>query len=171
MSISVEQEVNGLISLLRIQFSLQLANYGSYEKAYQQAKKDLTDKLGLDDWQTENFLNLVVVPQVSVEKGVSVGTSIQRLEYYLERHRGKLRPQMLALKCVVGEWVDVKASTAFQSENEMNHQRYAVITMATDTMTDEPSLCLQLHDGEFIYVNDYIGLRKVCTAFDHIAMK
>jgi hypothetical protein len=72
MSISVEQEVNGLISLLRIQFSLQLANYGSYEKAYQQAKKDLTDKLGLEDWQTENFLNLVVVPQVSVEKGQMV---------------------------------------------------------------------------------------------------
>ena len=72
MSIPVEQEVNGLISLLRIQFSLQLANYGSYAKAYQQAKKDLTDKLGLDDWQTENFLNLVVVPQVSVEKGQKV---------------------------------------------------------------------------------------------------
>jgi hypothetical protein len=111
------------------------------------------------------------VKACAVYDGVSVGTSIQRLEYYLERHRGKLRPQLLALKCVVGEWVDVKASTAFQSENEMNHQRYAVITMATDTMTDEPSLCLQLHDGEFIYVNDYIGLRKVCTAFDHIAMK
>lgn len=69
MSISVEQEVNGLISLLVIQFSLQLANNGSYEKAYKQAKKDLTDKLGLKDWQAEDFLNLVVVPQVSVEKG------------------------------------------------------------------------------------------------------
>ena len=47
----LEKEVNGLKSLLVIQFSLQLANDGSYDKAYSEAKNDLTDKLGLEDWQ------------------------------------------------------------------------------------------------------------------------
>lgn len=109
------------------------------------------------------------VKACAVYDGVSVSTTIQKLEHKLTHDKRDLGPQILALKLVAGEWVDVKASKAFKSENPLNHQRYAVITMVTEELTDEPSLCLQLHDGEFVYVNDYIGLRKVCTNYDHIS--
>lgn len=115
------------------------------------------------------FDNEKKVKGCCVFDGCSVKTSIQRLEYKLSNDRSDVAPNILALKYVVGEWLDVKSSKAFKSENEMNHKRYAVVTMATEELTDEPSLCLQLHDGEFVYVNEYIGLRKVCTEFDHIS--
>ena len=98
----------------------------------------------------------------AVYDGLGIATSIQRLEDRIRKNKSEFEPHITSLKYVVGEWVDVVASKAFKSENETNHKRHAVVTMQTD-ITGEPTLCLQLNDGEFVYVNDYIGLTKVGT--------